>query len=287
MPLAVLDKARKVLSEREVPVEELIGELNERRAWLDKEENEIRALRRTLAEERKKYQDSSRDIESRKDRILAEAERKAESILERAEESSKELLRNVHDAAKSAVHRKISETSERVRNERKTLEQRQERRALIGAAMQEGFAPVVGAVAQIAGTDYVGVIEKLQGEKAILRIGAIKMDVNAKKLVKTEKKPKGASLPRDTSMEETPAAVPSSIMVRGMNVQDALPMVERYLDQALRRGHTSVTVIHGRGEGILRREIHALCASLKYVESYRLGDAGEGGYGVTIVTFRR
>ena len=59
------------------------------------------------------------------------------------------------------------------------------------------------------------------------------------------------------------------------------------LDQALRRGHTSVTVIHGRGEGILRREIHALCASLKYVESYRLGDAGEGGYGVTIVTFRR
>jgi DNA mismatch repair protein MutS2 len=287
MPSAVLDKARKVLSEREVPVEELIGELNERRAWLDKEENEIRALRRTLAEERKKYQDSSRDIESRKDRILAEAERKAESILERAEESSKELLRNVHDAAKSAVHRKISETSERVRNERKTLEQRQERRALRGAAMQEGFAPVVGAVAQIAGTDYVGVIEKLQGEKAILRIGAIKMDVNAKKLVKTEKKPKGASLPRDTSMTETPAAVPSSIMVRGMNVQDALPMVERYLDQALRRGHTSVTVIHGRGEGILRREIHALCASLKYVESYRLGDAGEGGYGVTIVTFRR
>ncbi|MDD3915931.1 MAG: endonuclease MutS2, partial [Synergistaceae bacterium] len=143
MPSAVLDKARKVLSEREVPVEELIGELNERRAWLDKEENEIRALRRTLAEERKKYQDSSRDIESRKDRILAEAERKAESILERAEESSKELLRNVHDAAKSAVHRKISETSERVRNERKTLEQRQERRALRGAAMQEGFAPVV------------------------------------------------------------------------------------------------------------------------------------------------
>ena len=287
MPSAVLDKARSELSEREVPVEELIGELNERRAWLDKEENEIRALRRTLAEERRKYQEFSRDIESRKDRILDEAERKAENILERAEESSKELLRNVHDAAKSAVHRKISETSERVRNERKKLEQRQERRALKGAAMQEGFTPAVGAIAQIAGTDYVGVIEKLQGEKAILRIGAIKMDVNAKKLVKTEKKPKGASLPRDISMEVTPAAVPSSIMVRGMNVQEALPMVERYLDQALRRGHTSVTVIHGRGEGILRREIHALCSSLKYVESHRLGDAGEGGFGVTIVTFRR
>lgn len=126
----------------------------------------------------------------------------------------------------------------------------------------------------------------LQGEKAILRVGAIKMDVNVKKLVKTEKKPKGASMPHNTVME-TPETVPSSVMVRGMNVQEALPLVERYLDQALRRGHSSVTVIHGRGEGILRREIHALCASLKYVESYRLGDVGEGGFGVTIVTFRR
>ncbi len=286
MPLSVLDKARAVLSEREVPVEELIGELNERRAWLDKEENEMRSLRRTLAEERKKYQEFSFEMESRKDRILAEAERKAETLLARAEESSKELLRTLNDASKSVVHRTISESSERVRSERKKIEQRQERRALKSAAGQEGFVPAVGTPAQIVGTDYVGVIEMLQGEKAILRVGAIKMDVNVKKLVKTEKKPKGASMPHNTVME-TPETVPSSVMVRGMNVQEALPLVERYLDQALRRGHSSVTVIHGRGEGILRREIHALCASLKYVESYRLGDVGEGGFGVTIVTFRR
>ena len=47
----------------------------------------------------------------------------------------------------------------------------------------------------------------------------------------------------------------------------------------------SVVVIHGRGEGILRREVHALCARLKYVKDYRLGNVGEGGYGVTVVTF--
>lgn len=93
-------------------------------------------------------------------------------------------------------------------------------------------------------------------------------------------------MPRDTFLE-TPQTVPSSISVRGMNVHEAIPMVERYLDQALRRGHTSVTVIHGRGEGVLRREVHSLCASLKYVDSYRLGEAGEGGFGVTIVSFRR
>lgn len=144
----------------------------------------------------------------------------------------------------------------------------------------------VGSAAQIAGTDYVGIIEKLHGGKAILRVGAIKMDVDARKLMRTEKMPKGPPLPRE-HVSRAPRAVGSSILVRGMNVQEALPLVERYLDQAMRCGYSSVLVIHGRGEGILRREIHALCASLKYVDSYRLGEMGEGGHGVTVVSFRR
>ena len=76
-------------------------------------------------------------------------------------------------------------------------------------------------------------------------------------------------------------------MVRGMLVSEAMPLVESYLDRAYRTNHSVVTVIHGRGEGILRREVHALCARLKYVKSYRLGVEGEGGYGVTIVEFKR
>ena len=75
-------------------------------------------------------------------------------------------------------------------------------------------------------------------------------------------------------------------MVRGMYVGEAMPLVENYLDRAYRTNHTSVTVIHGRGEGILRREVHALCSRLSYVKEYRLGTESEGGYGVTIVTFK-
>ena len=70
-------------------------------------------------------------------------------------------------------------------------------------------------------------------------------------------------------------------------MQEAIPGGALSRPRAMRAGHTSVVVIHGRGEGILRREVHALCASLKYVDSYRLGEMGEGGFGVTIVTFAR
>ncbi|MDK2959249.1 MAG: mismatch repair protein MutS2 [Synergistaceae bacterium] len=287
LPQKVLEKARKVLSEREAPVEDLIGELNERKAWLDRAEGEIAALRKSLLEEKKKYDDKMREIESRRDRILSEAERKAASILEKAEESSRKLLKQLEDSAKSAVHRQIRDTSEKVRSERKHLEQNQEKRLLRSGAADDGeFSPSVGTAAQVAGTEIVGTIESIRGNRALLRAGVMKMEVDVKKLLPTKKKPKGAVTPPE-SFSISPDRVPPSIMVRGMNVDEALPVVERYLDQAMRMGYDQVTVIHGRGEGILRREVHALCSSLKYVASYRLGGPSEGGFGVTVVEFRK
>lgn len=120
----------------------------------------------------------------------------------------------------------------------------------------------------------------------MVQAGAMTMDVDAKKLLKSSKKPKGIPAPRESS-PSSPEGIPPSVMVRGMNVDEALPIVERYLDQAMRMGYDQVTVIHGRGEGILRREVHALCSRLKYVDSCRLGGPNEGGYGVSVVTFRR
>ncbi len=286
LPEKVLEKARKTLSEREAPVEDLIGELNERKAWLDRAEGEIAALRKSLKEEKEKYDDGVREIEFRKDRILSEAERKAASILEKAEESSKKLLKELEDSAKSAVHRQIRDTSEKVRSERKHLEQNQEKRILRSGSATRGDIPSVGTAVQIAGTEIVGVIESFRGNRALLRAGVMKMEVDVKKLVSTNKKPKGTVTPPE-SFSLSPDRVPPSVMVRGMDVDEALPVVERYLDQAMRMGYDQVTVIHGRGEGILRREVHSLCASLKYVASYRLGGPSEGGFGVTVVEFRK
>jgi DNA mismatch repair protein MutS2 len=66
-----------------------------------------------------------------------------------------------------------------------------------------------------------------------------------------------------------------------------MPQVEQYLDRAFRAGYGEATVIHGRGEGILRREVQNLCKNLPYVENFRLGGEGEGGFGVTIIRFKR
>jgi DNA mismatch repair protein MutS2 len=142
------------------------------------------------------------------------------------------------------------------------------------------------------------VLESISGGKASVTAGAARMELPLKMLraaTKTEsKKERNAWKARAQSSVEVkispppPAiGVPSSIMVRGMTLDEAMPLVERYLDRAYRAGYGEVTVIHGRGEGILRREVHSLCKNLPYIGSFRLGGEGEGGFGVTIVNFRK
>ena len=115
----------------------------------------------------------------------------------------------------------------------------------------------------------------------------MKFEVPLRKLVPLSQKDLSEDfLPTRKNISPT-GHVPSSIMIRGMTVDEAIPEVERYLDRAFRAGYGEVTVIHGKGEGILRREVHCLCRNLPFVVDYRLGGPREGGMGVTIVRFRQ
>ena len=197
------------------------------------------------------------------------------------------MIRELEGAAKSAAHKKLHEKKEETGLLIRDIEDREKKRTLSRKMMKAEDLPLApGAPVEVIGTGVVGVLLRVDGKKAFVEVGAMTVEVPSESVVPSKKGPKAKEVRGEVYLER-PEHVSSSIMVRGMNVQEALPLVERYLDQAMRCGYSSVTVIHGRGEGILRREVHALCSRLKYVQEYRLGDGSEGGYGVTIVTFKK
>ena len=89
------------------------------------------------------------------------------------------------------------------------------------------------------------------------------------------------SLGRDTR------DVSNEIDIRGMNILEAEPVVEGFLDRCRMSGLTTVSIIHGKGTGALRQGVHAMLRKDKTVESFRLGVYGEGETGVTIVTLKQ
>jgi len=284
MPEKILNRAYASLKEHDVSAEELMERLNDRKMTLDEMERRIEADRTDLARLKKQYEERVAEIEYQKDKILEAADKRASNLISEAESTSRDLIRRLDEAARSAAHKELGAKRPDIQKIRKGLETRNAKR-LSRELESSRFVPKEGVTVQVAGSGIVGVIEYVKNGRARLIAGSMHMDVPVAQLVETQKTVKISTPPTDTSSLKMRESVPSSLMVRGMNVDEALSLTETYLDRAYRAGYSSVMIIHGRGEGILRREVHALCSVLKYVSDYRLGGVGEGGYGVTIVEF--
>ncbi|MBQ7214621.1 MAG: Smr/MutS family protein, partial [Synergistaceae bacterium] len=289
MPESVLKLAQGELDSREVTAEDIMSELNERKAALASAEREFQATKKEAEELRDTYKARVAEIDFQRDKIMQAADRKAEKFIAKAEETSKEIIRELEETAKVSARKGYDVRRRELNKLRGIIDTRHKKRTereIQTSKEKKPFEPAPGVTAQVAGSGIVGIINEIRNGRAYLTAGALNIDVPVGQLIATDKKAKIAAPPADTTKLPVADSVPPSIMVRGMLVAEALPLVEGYLDRAYRSNHSVVTVIHGRGEGILRREVHALCSRLKYVKSFRLGGEGEGGFGVTIVEFK-
>ena len=149
----------------------------------------------------------------------------------------------------------------------------------------------VGDKVRVLTLDQVGEILTKPDEKGDLavKIGIMKANINIKDLmfieqeqpVKTPKQSKYGNLYKSKAQN-----ISMSINVQGKNLDDATMDVDKYLDDAFMAGLKEVTIIHGRGEGILKDGLRNLFRRHKHVASYRKGKYNEGGEGVTIVTLK-
>lgn len=281
----VLMEAQKALSSGEASVEVMIEELRKKSLALESAEALLAREKADLEAREKALEAEKRNIDRARRRSIIKADKEAERIVDEAQGKAVAMLRDMEEASKSAAHREMGRHKtdlDRSRERSRVRHAALEAKDLKDTAAKE---LVPGDVVQISGSAVPGEILSLDGRKATVLMGGLRVEVDRKKLVPSEKKLR-PELSGPAITADRPAGVPSSIMVRGMTVDEAMPLVSDYLDKAFRAGYGEVTVIHGRGEGILRRKVHELCRRLSYVTAFRLGENGEGGYGVTIVSFR-
>jgi DNA mismatch repair protein MutS2 len=299
VPPEVLARAKDALHGKEASMEDIIGELQEKRTAIEAENERLEAMRLETEQMRSEYEAQRRELDLKWDRLIAEADKKALGIVENAEISAKSLIKAMESGTRKDALRKFERTKKHFGLIKEQADKREDER------LERRFTPdseplVPGDDVVVAGTSAVGRLERVTGDKATVTAGAARLEVPVKLLrraskseVKKERKAgiKLVTPPQQSGVTITPppppAGVPGSIMVRGMTLDEAIPIVEQYLDRAYRAGYGEVSVIHGRGEGILRREVQNLCKNLPYVLNFRLGEHGEGGYGITIVRFKR
>ncbi len=301
MPERVLARARAAAPSETASMEQLLGELQQER---DAIADQVRAerLAREEAEEIRASLAERRDaIESEREAILARTERAMEDELAafrrtmRASLKELERQRSRGQAAELA-ERRADEGRERLQNVRRERAQRRRRRsAARGAEPQlQPERLAAGDFIYLRGLPEPGeVLTAVENGALEVQLGALRTRVRVEQVERlAPSAPRAAAGERPlrgmgatiANMPKPPVDPGSKIDLRGRITDEALPMVDSFLDVAYRAGQTRLEVVHGKGTGALRRAVRELLRKHPLVTTFESAEPKQGGDGVTIVT---
>ncbi|MDD4504581.1 MAG: endonuclease MutS2, partial [Clostridiaceae bacterium] len=292
LPDEIIKRAKEFISQDDVKFEDLIKSLEDDKRKAEEERNTAARLKFEL-EKAKVDMDKKLDkLDSQKERIVREARKEALEIVQRSKEESEELIKELRDAIQKENEEKsamIEKSRAKVRQRENDLEEK------MGEALfkKTSSAPPknikIGMSVKIVNLDQKGSVLTLPDEEGNLTVQAgimkVNVNVNNLKVVEAEKeKPKRSGNFKVSSAKVR--AVAAQIDLRGQTLDEALMNVDKYLDDAYLGSLPQVTIIHGKGTGVLRAGIMQLLKSHTHVKSYRSGGFGEGGIGATIVEIK-
>lgn len=292
----IIEDAKMHVSSDAQQFEDVISSLETTRAQLEQERIKASENRKEISALKKELREKTDKLESSKERILQNANTEASRILNEAKEYADETIRKYTKWAQSDKH--IREMEAQRADLRDKLNSSQAKASIKKSATK---AKTVKASDLIIGTDIkilslgsTGTVSTLPNDKGDLFVqaGLLKTKVNIKdiEIINTpENKPAKSSKKNSGSGNirmDKASSVYREVNLIGMTVDEAMPVLGKYLDDAYLAHMTQVTIIHGRGTGALRNAVHSHLKRTKYVKSFRLGEFGEGDMGVTIAEFK-
>ncbi len=299
LPAYIVEEARRYVSADDLAADDLLEEIH--RSRTEARETEARAARaeQDAAILRDRLQQEWDSIEQAREAILTEARGEAEGDLTALREEVRELRKRLR-AVPPSFHAEAEPARETLRETEAGLEALEDRlqpqrRPRPEPARPEQPAPP--APRELAAGDRVfvrklnseGEIVEIDGREAEVQIGQFRTRIPVESLEFRGRGSKRRRAEEETAYTEVRAPRPESpgleLHLMGMTLDEALPVLDEYLDQAYISGLPWVRIVHGKGTGVLRRGVRQTLKASPLVQSYKSAPGNEGGDGVTIVNF--
>lgn len=294
---SVIERASEHIKHGDMEFENVISSIEDdkRKAAADRVDAE--SMRAEIEERLKKLEEKEKAISEKRADIIAEAKREARELLRETKSAVKDVQKDLRKLQKSGAHTNLNtgalEKSRRKINEAEDLVSEK-------VVKQVNSEPVsadtlkIGDRVKLLTIGQNGTILSLPDEKGnlMINIGALKVKARLQDLMLInegkDRKPQAKSSSKYGSLlRSKSSSVSASINVMGKNLEDALADVEKYLDDVYMAGLDMVSIIHGRGGGILKDGIRQMLKRKKYVDSYGAASYNDGGEGVTIVRMKK
>ena len=289
----IIEAAKEQIDEQDVNFEDVISDLEASRVTIEKEQREIEAYKKEIETLKKRLQEKNEKIDQARDKILREANEKAREILQDAKNVADESIRVFQKAGPGASMKDLEKTREKLRS--KIDEKNSKLSIPKKEAPKTRLKPEQlkkGDLVKVVSMGLKGTVSSLPDAKGNLFVqcGILRTNVNVQDLVRLEEPSVTAPNMKRTGTGKLrmskSISVSPEINLLGKTVDEAIPLLDKYLDDAYLAHLKSVRVVHGKGTGALRNAVQQHLKRVKYIKSYRLGEYGEGDAGVTIVEFK-
>lgn len=298
LPDYIIDEAKNHLETEDETFEDLLTHLEESRVTIEKERTEIQAYKEEVASLKARLEQKEERLEERKEKLIRKANEEAQKILREAKETADQTIKNINKmAVNSGYNKELEAERSKLREKLNSVDKelaiktaKQPKKAVSAKSLKIGDGILVLSM------NLKGIVSTLPDAKGNLfvQMGILRTQVNIKDLeLLNEQTITGPALEGNRqkgSQSKIKMSKSSSVSMEinliGKTVDEAIPELDKYLDDAYLAHLPSVRVVHGRGTGALKAGVHKHLKRLKYVKEFRLGEFGEGDTGVTIVTFK-
>ena len=291
---AILKEADDLVDKSDKDFEDVLSQLESQRQQMESARQEAERLKAETAKIKQQSEEYAAQLQMEKDKAMESARREAQKIIDDARtaanlasEELKAIRKQLKDSADASnvnqrqaeIRRSLNEMESSIRSQQPKAERPQpKRQVLVGDTVE---LLKLGTKASVIAINKDGTYQ--------LQAGIMKLTVKPNEVYLLEndnpykevKKPRPAHSGREMKME----AQPMEVDLRGMDAVEAICVLDRYLDGAMRNGLKQVRIIHGKGTGVLRAAVQQSLKKNKFVKKFRLGVYGEGEDGVTIAEF--
>ena len=288
----IIEEAHSMVSQNDVNFEDVLTQLEQQRQQMEQAKVEAERLRMETEKQKEKSDEYYAQIKAERDKAVQQARKEAQYIIEDARrtannvyEELKQLRKQAKDGAfvegsnekQAALRRSLNEAEGKLREKQEVRQRPAASRAIrVGDTVE---LLKFGSKATVLAVNKDG---SYQLQAGIMKVNAKPDEVY---LLENETKAKAKKL-MEGKVRDLKSAAQPELDIRGMAVDEALPVLDNFLDAAYMGNLPNARIIHGKGTGVLRKAVQDELRRCKYVKSFRLGVYGEGEDGVTIAEFK-
>jgi len=282
LPSSTLERAEKIIGTELTGLETLMKSVAEEKQMLDKRKREIEQREKKLQDTLAHYQALSNELEGRKKEIITKAKEEASLLLKETNREIEKTIRHIREnKAEKKETRKVREGLQTLVSKVKTSSVELERK-------KENI--IEGDKVRLIGQEVTGTVLSIKEDMATVQFGDLRSNVKIKKLVRSDLADVNPTVTRAKSMGvdvmRKQSSFVSTLDVRGKRVEEVIPILDQFIDDALLLGQSEVKILHGKGEGVLRKVIRDHLKKVKQVVSLADEHVERGGVGITVVILK-